>query len=132
MIGVEIEAPPLERRLRGALKELSCGVAEELRDVDAIDLTLLLLGRHASPGRPVAEEVREEAVEEASSPASHASSHPLLCEVDLAEVLDLFGAVRKATDSLCYRRSAVTRANRLLNRHLWFLPLALERKPLLA
>jgi hypothetical protein len=36
VVALEVEAPPLERRLRGPLEELTGGVAEELGDVDAL------------------------------------------------------------------------------------------------
>ena len=36
VVGVEVEAAPLERRLRRALQELARRVAEELRDIDAL------------------------------------------------------------------------------------------------
>ena len=38
MLAVEVEASPLDRGLGSALQQLARGVAEELRDVDPLDL----------------------------------------------------------------------------------------------
>ena len=68
VVGVEVQAPPLERRLSRSLQELAGRVAEELRDVDALHLALL--NGHALPGAGtgIAEEIGEEVVEEARRP----------------------------------------------------------------
>ena len=42
VVGVEVETPPLERGVRGALEEVPRRVAEELRDVDPLDLAFAL------------------------------------------------------------------------------------------
>ena len=66
VVALEVEAPPLQRRLRGPLKQLPGRVAEELGDVDALGTSRRRLGRRRAAGRAV-EEVREELVEEASA-----------------------------------------------------------------
>ena len=66
MVALEVEAPPFQRRLRGALKQLPGRVAEELGDVDALGTSCRRLGRRRAAGRAV-EEVGEELVEEASA-----------------------------------------------------------------
>ena len=88
---------PLDGDLRGALQQLARGVTEELRDIDALNLSLLRRPRYAAAGWAVAEEVGEEVVEEA--PASEAAGHPLLGEIELAEVLGLLRPVRPQPDS---------------------------------
>ena len=47
VVGVEVEASPLERRLGGPLQQLARRVAEELCDVDPLDLPG---GRGDAPG----------------------------------------------------------------------------------
>ena len=91
VVAVEVEAAPLERRLRGPLQELARGVAEELRYVDPFDLALGRRPALRSGAAALAKEVREELVEEAAPTAEPA--HPFLGEVDVAQVLDFLGAV---------------------------------------
>ena len=47
VVGLEVEASPLERRLRSALKEPAGGVAEELRDVDGLGVPRRRLRRRS-------------------------------------------------------------------------------------
>jgi hypothetical protein len=112
VVGVEVEAPPLDGGLRGALQQLARGVTEELRDIDALNLSLLRRRRYAAAGWAVAEEVGEEVVEEA--PASEAAGHPLLGEIELAEVLGLLRPVRPQPDSRRHRGPSVPLTTRLL------------------
>ena len=90
VIGVEVEAAPLERLLRRPLEELAGRVAEGFRHVDLLDRAL---GSRAWPAcrasAEVLEEVGEELVEQASSTATSSVSEPeptgsRLSEVDLA------------------------------------------------
>jgi hypothetical protein len=114
VVGVEVEAAPLERRLRGPLEQLASGIAEELCDVDAIRLPgLRRRATRAVCARPVSEEIREEVIEEAA-PSAERARHALLREVDLTQVLDLFRPVGETSDPLGYCGSSVTRANGLL------------------
>ena len=75
VVAVEIEAAPFESRLRGALEQLAGGVAEELRDVDALNWRCGAPRRRVRP-RPtiVAEEIGEEVVEEAAAAAETGST----------------------------------------------------------
>ena len=113
VVGVEVQAAPLERGLGRALEELPGGVAEELGDVDALNLPRRL-GERAACG-PLAEEVREEVVEEAAATAE-VVRHPLLGKVDLAQVLDLLRAVRTQSRPRRDRRPSVPLAS-LLDGH---------------
>jgi hypothetical protein len=90
MVGVEVEAAPLERRLRRALQQLAGGVAEELGDVDPVDLP----GGCRDPPRlwRLGEEVGKELVEQAA--AAEAARHPLFGEIELAQVLRFLRPVR--------------------------------------
>ena len=107
MVAVEIEAAPFHRRLSRPLQEIACCIAEELRDVHALDLPLRSGPCAAPAGREtVAEEVGEEVVEEAS--AAEAARHLLLGVVDLAEVFDFLRSVRTKPDPRRDCRSTVT------------------------
>jgi hypothetical protein len=120
MIGVEVEAAPVERRVRGALQQLARRVAEELRDVDPLDLPFARRSGKSTPGaavrtpRPI-EEVREEVVEQAAA-ASEPTRQPFFREVDLAEVLGLLCPVRQKLDSGRDGRPPVAPTS-VLNRH---------------
>ncbi len=89
VVGVEVEAAPLERRLRRPLQELARRVAEELGHVDPLDLALLRRGhaarRLAVPPSPKKSEKKSS--KRLRRPPRRL--HALLSEVDLAEVLDL-------------------------------------------
>ena len=117
VVRVEVEAPPLERGLCGALQELAGRVAEELGDVDALDLALRR-GRGLAPAARSAHEVGEEIVEEAAAPPAERASHPLLGEVKLAQVLDLLSAIgaRDHPRRDCW--SSVPLAHGLVNGHV--------------
>src|SRR2546421_10485294 len=93
VVAVQIEAAPSHRRLRCALQELTRRIAEELRDVDTLDLALRC-GSSAAPGarRATAEDVGEEVVEEAAA-AAEPARHPLLGQIDVAEILDFLRSV---------------------------------------
>ena len=113
VVGVEVEAAPLERRLRGALQQLAGRVAEELGDVDAFDLPA---GCGDPPRRwRLAEEVGEELVKHA--PAAEPARHPLVGEIELAEVLGFLRPVRTKPDSGRDCRSPMTLA-KVLDGHL--------------
>src|ERR1700745_2381471 len=118
MVGVEVEASPLERGLRGALQQLAGGVTEELGDVDPFDLP----GGGGDPPRRgfLPEEVGEELVEEAA--AAEPARHPLLRDVDLAEVFDFLCPVRTKPDTGRDCRSPVSLA-KVLDGHLSLLSL---------
>jgi hypothetical protein len=95
VIRVEVQTPPLDSRMRRPPQELARRVAEELGHVDPLDLSSWGGGSLRAPSgraRSVAEEVREEVVEQAATAES--PRHPLLREVDLAEVFRLLGPVR--------------------------------------
>jgi len=113
MVGVEVEASPLERRLRRALQQLAGGIAEELGDVDPFDLPG---GCRDPPGRwRLAEEVGEELVEQAA--AAQAARHLLFGEIELAEILGFLRPVRTQADPGRDCRSPVTLA-KVLDGHL--------------
>ena len=120
VVGVEVEASPLERRLRRALQQLAGGVAEELGDVDPFDLP----GGCRDPPRRwrLAEEVGEELVKQAA--AAEAARHPLFGEIELAEILSFLRPVRTKPDPGGDCRSPVTLA-KMLDGH--FNPLSLGR-----
>jgi hypothetical protein len=113
MVGVEVEASPLERRLRRALQQLAGGVAEELGDVDPFNLP----GGCRDPPRRwcLPEEVGEELVEQAA--AAEAARHPLFGEIELAEILGFLRPVRTKPDPGGDCRSPVTLA-KVLDGHL--------------
>src|SRR6185503_19972121 len=98
VVALEVEASPVERRLRRALEQLAGGVAEELRHVEGLGAARRRLPsrRGAAPGRRFVEEVREEFVKEAA--AAPEATHSLLGEVDLAEVFDFLCPVRTKPD----------------------------------
>jgi len=120
VVGVEVEASPLERCLRRPLQQLARRVAEELGDVDPLDLPG---GRGDAPGWPsLVEDVGEELVEEAA--ATEAVRHPLLSQIELAEVFRFLRPVRAKPDPGRDCRSPVTLA-KVLDGHLN--PLSLGR-----
>src|SRR5258705_1608124 len=122
MLAVEIEVSPLDRRLRGPLQQLTCCVAEVLRDVDSLDLPLRggrPAGAAAAAGLPIAEEVGEEVVEETAAAAAEAARHLLFGEIDLAERLDFLRPVGVDPHPRCDRRSSVSRANWLIGGGHW-------------
>src|SRR6266566_2370025 len=97
MLAVEVEVSPFDGSLRGPLQQLARRVAEELRDVDALDLALggRRPARAAAGGRlSVPEEVGEEVVEQTAAAATEAARHLLFGDVDLAEILDFLRPVR--------------------------------------
>src|SRR5258705_9373941 len=121
MLAVEIEVSPCARRLRGPLQQLTCCVAEVLRDVDSLDLPLRG-GRPAgaaAAGLPIAEEVGEEVVEETAAAAAEAARHLLFGEIDLAEILDFLRSVGVEPHPRCDRRSSVSWANWLIGGGHW-------------
>ena len=110
MVALEVEAPPLESGLGASLEQLPRRVAEELGDVHAFGPPRRRLRRgRAAAGRRAVEEVREELVEEAAA-APEPAGHPLLGEVDLAEVLDLLRSVGQRPDPGGDRRPPVALA----------------------
>src|ERR671915_759816 len=115
MVGVQVEAAPLERGLRCALKKLARRIAEELRHVDALDLPLRCSDAATGFGRHAPEEVGEEIVEQAAAAAE--AAHPLLGYVNLAEILDLLRPVRAEPHSRRDRRPSVPLTTGLF-RHL--------------
>jgi hypothetical protein len=120
MVALQVEAAPFNGGLRRALQEFARGVAEELSDVDALDLPLWR-GRSSAcagtRGLAVAEEVGEEVVEQTAA-ATEAARHLFLGEIDLTEVLDFLRAVGTQANSRSDRRSSVTLANGLIDSHL--------------
>ena len=67
VVGVEVEAAPLDCGPRRPLQELARGVAEVLGHVDPFRLALCRRGPATAARRTVAEEVGEEVVEEAAA-----------------------------------------------------------------
>jgi hypothetical protein len=127
MVALEVEASPVERRLRGALEEATGVVAEELRHVDGLGPTRRRLRhrRTRAPSRRSAKEVGEELVEEAA--AAPEATHSFLREVDLAEVFDFLRPIRTTADPGRDCRSPVTLAKVFdghLNPPVWSAPLA--------
>jgi hypothetical protein len=122
VVALEVEASPVERRLRRALKEPAGGVAEELRHVDGLGAPRRRLPRRSAgaPGRRFAEEIGEEFVKEAA--AAPEATHSLLREVDLAEVFDFLCPVRTKPDPGGDCRSPVSFA-KVLDGHLSLLSL---------
>jgi hypothetical protein len=112
MVAVEVEASPLDGGPSSVLEQLARRIAEELRDVDALNLPLLGRRRQAAATGAVAEEIREEVVEQTA--ASETAGHPLLGQIELTEVLGLLGPIRIDPNSRGHRRPAVTLTNRLL------------------
>ena len=86
VVGVEVEAAPLDRRLRRPLQELARRVAEELRHVDRSAPGEAAARPHVRPQPAAREEIGEEVVEEAA--AAETARHPLFRET-IAEVLRL-------------------------------------------
>ncbi len=122
MVGVQVEAAPLERRLRAPLKKLARRVAEELRYVDSLDLALR---RWAPRSRAAAfaEEIREEVVEEAAASTAE-PAHAFLGQIDVTQVLDLLSSVGAQTHPRCDRGPTVPLAKMLLCSH--WIPLLLD------
>ena len=105
VIGIQVEAAPLERGLCGPLEQLTRRVAEELRHVDSLDLAL----RRCAPrsrAAAFAEEIREKVVEEAVASTAE-PAHAFLGEVDVTEVLDLLSSVGAQAHPRCDRRPTV-------------------------
>jgi hypothetical protein len=113
MVAVEIEAAPVERSLRGGLKRPAGRVAEELRHVDPLDLTL---GRRRPLCGRAVEEVRRR-TRRRGSHGRRMGSASALGEVDLTQVLDFLGAVWAEPDPRRDRRSSVALANGLVDSH---------------
>src|SRR6266566_539545 len=122
VVGVQVEAAPLERRLRAPLKKLARRVAEELRYVDSLDLALR---RWAPRSRAAAfaEEIREEVVEEAAASTAE-PAHAFLGQIDVTQVLDLLSSVGAQAHPRCDRGPTVPLAKMLLCSH--WIPLLLD------
>ena len=87
VVGVEVEAAPLDRRLRRPLKKLARRIAEELRHVDPLRTTRRCFDRTTRRSRRAGEEIGKEIVEEAAAPKT--SPHPVFRKTQIAEVLSL-------------------------------------------
>ena len=85
VVGVEVEAAPLDRRLRRALQKLARRIAEELRHVDPLRTTRRRFDRTTRRSRRPGEEIREEIVEKAASPET--APHPVFRKAQIAQVL---------------------------------------------
>ena len=120
VVAVEIEAPPLERGVGRTLQKLASGVAKELGDVDPLDLALPLSRPRGRARRRAcvyaSEKIGEELVEEAAPPAE-AARHPLLGEIQLAEVFGLLCPVRQQPNPGGDCRSSMSFTDRLLRCH---------------
>jgi hypothetical protein len=91
MLGVEVEASPIHRSFRRALQQVARRVAEELGDVDLLDLAFGLLSRAPTDAGGVACETLEEIVEQAASAETAFGSRRQAAfgEVDLTQVFGL-------------------------------------------
>src|SRR5690242_4088424 len=120
VVALEIETAPLERGLRRTAQQLARRVAEELRHVYALHLARRRgCALAAASGSGATEEVGEEVVEQAAP--AEAAGHPLLGEVDLAQVLGLAGPVRQDPHPRRHRRTVMPLAKVLLGCHVGLL-----------
>ena len=87
VVGIEVEAAPLDRRLRRALQKLARRIAEELRHVDPLRTTRRRFDRTSGRSRRVGKEIGEEIVEKAASPET--APHPVFRKTQIAQVLSL-------------------------------------------
>lgn len=99
--------------MRRSLEQVARCVAEELGDVDTLDLPSG--GSNASGRRRVVEEVGEEVVEEAAT--AEAARHPVVGEIELAEVFRFLRPVGAKAHSGRNCRPPVTLA-KVLDGHL--------------
>ena len=114
VLAVEVEASPLERRLRGPLKELARRVAEELGDVDLLDSARAASARRSPPPSPPGElgEPRSKKSEKKSSKRPRPPSPWLLPsnlgQADFAQLLGLGADPRAHTSDRRHGRAEST------------------------